>query len=55
MATRVARIFFAFAGSRMVLLHGIIKKSRVAPLADLALARDRKADLEQRLRARARG
>ena len=47
---RIARIFFCFVRERMILLHGFIKKSRVAPLPDLTLARDRKADLEQRLR-----
>ncbi len=34
----------------MILLHGFIEKSRVAPLSDITLARDRKTDLETRLR-----
>ena len=47
---RIARIVFCFVRERMVLLHAIIKKTRVAPAADLALVRMRKADLEERLR-----
>jgi len=47
---RIARIFFCLVGNRVVLLHGIIKKSRTAPKAELDTARRRKADLEVRLR-----
>ena len=47
---RIARIFFCQVGNRVVLLHGIIKKSRLAPKVDLDTARRRKADLEARLR-----
>lgn len=47
---RIARVFFCMEGARMVLLHGIIKKSRTAPKADLDTARDRKRNLEARLR-----
>jgi phage-related protein len=46
---RIARIFFCLAGNRVVLLHGIIKKSRTAPKPDLDTARRRKRDLEARL------
>jgi len=46
---RIARIYFSLAGSRVVLLHGIIKKSRTAPKPDLDAARRRKRDLETRL------
>lgn len=46
---RIARIYFCLAGSRVVLLHGIIKKSRTAPKPDLDTARRRKRDLEARL------
>ena len=35
---------------KMILLHGFIKKFRVAPHADLTLARDHNTDLERRLR-----
>ena len=48
---RIARIFFCFVREKMILLHGFIKKSRVAPTTDLTLARDRKTDLERRLNA----
>lgn len=47
---RIARVFFCMAGSRMVLLHGLIKKSRTAPQVDLRTARKRKWNLEERLR-----
>ena len=50
LGNRIARIFFCFVREKMILLHGFIKKSRVAPATDLTLARDRKADLERRLR-----
>lgn len=48
---RIARVFFCMAGPRMVLLHGIIKKTQKAPTTDLDTARDRKRHLEDRLRA----
>ena len=51
LGNRIARIFFCFVREKMILLHGFIKKSRVAPATDLILARDRKADLERRLRS----
>ena len=35
------RVFFCIAGSNLVLLHGIVKKSRATPRADLELARKR--------------
>lgn len=47
---RISRLFFCMVGSRMVLLHGIIKKSRAAPKVDLDTARNRKRNLEERLR-----
>jgi phage-related protein len=49
LGNRIARIFFRFVREKMILLHGFIRKSHVAPTADLTLARDRKADLERRL------
>jgi phage-related protein len=48
---RIARVFFCTAAARMVLPHGIIKKSRTAPKVDLDTARARKQNLEERLRA----
>ncbi len=48
---RIARVFFCMVDSRMILLHGIIKKSRTAPKVDLDTARSRKRNLEERLRA----
>jgi phage-related protein len=47
---RIARVFFCVVGNRIVLLHGIIKKSRTAPKPDLDMALARKRDLEARLR-----
>jgi phage-related protein len=49
LANRIARVFFCMVGARMVLLHGIIKKDRTAPKVDLETARDRKANLDERL------
>ena len=39
---RTARVLFTVDGSRMILLHGFIKKSQRTPLKDLRLARKRK-------------
>lgn len=47
---RIARVFFCLVEGRMILLHGIIKKSRTAPKVELDTARKRKTNLEQRLR-----
>ncbi len=47
---RISRLFFCMVSARMVLLHGIVKKSRVAPKVDLDTARSRKRNLETRLR-----
>jgi len=38
---RIARIFFIVVDEEIILLHGIIKKSRTAPKQELALARKR--------------
>lgn len=38
---RIARVFFAIVEEEIILLHGIIKKSRTAPKQDLDLARKR--------------
>ncbi len=38
---RTARVLFGIVGGEMVLLHGFIKKSQVAPKDDLELARKR--------------
>jgi phage-related protein len=35
---RIARVFFAIEGSKMILLHGFIKKSQSTPKNDLELA-----------------
>ena len=36
---RIARVFFVVVEEEIVLLHGIIKKSRTAPKSELDLAR----------------
>lgn len=38
---RIARVLFTIAGSKIVLLHGFIKKSQTTPQPDLKLAKDR--------------
>ena len=42
---RIARVLFTVETSRMILLHGFIKKSDKTPLDDLNLARRRLAQL----------
>jgi phage-related protein len=42
---KIARVFFTVNGSRMVLLHGFIKKSEKTPQVDLKVARQRLAQL----------
>ena len=44
---RIARVLFAMEGETMVLLHGFIKKQRVTPQHDLALAKDRLKQLKR--------
>ncbi|MCW1413033.1 type II toxin-antitoxin system RelE/ParE family toxin [Rhizobium sp. 1AS11] len=46
---KIARVFFYMEGSRMILLHGIIKKDQVPPKVDVDTARDRKRESERRL------
>lgn len=45
---KICRILFAIYGSRMVLFHGLIKKSQSTPRAEMATALDRKRNMEQR-------
>ena len=40
---RIARVFFVIVDEEIILLHGIIKKSRTAPKQDLDLARKRQS------------
>jgi len=42
LGNRTARTFFMIAGQEILLLHGILKKSRVAPKQDIDLARKRR-------------
>ncbi len=42
---RIARVIFCVAESRMVLLHGFIKKSRKTPRPDLELATRRMKEI----------
>jgi len=47
---RIARVFFCVdRKQRMVLLHGILKKTRATPAADLDLARQNKRTHEEDL------
>lgn len=43
---RIARVLFCFHSNKMVLLHGIIKKSQKTPKPDLDLAKKRKKEVE---------
>lgn len=43
LGNRIARIFFIVANEEIILLHGMIKKSRTAPKRELDLARRRQA------------
>ena len=52
---RIARVFFCNLQARMLLLHGIIKKSRKARTVDLDTARARMRNAEQRLAAMSKG
>ena len=42
---RIARVIFCVADSRMILLHGFIKKTQKTSAADLELALKRKKDI----------
>jgi phage-related protein len=44
---RIARVIFSIAGSRMLLLHGFVKKTAKTPPADLVLARRRLKEIEE--------
>lgn len=44
---RIARVFFVLIGSKMVLLHGFIKKSQKTPESDLDLAISRMKDVKK--------
>ncbi len=44
---RAARLLLCVYRSHLVALHGFIKKTRVTPGEDLALARKRKRETEQ--------
>jgi phage-related protein len=43
----IARVLFTIESQTMVLLHGIIKKSRKTPTVDLQTARQRLAQLRE--------
>lgn len=45
-SSRIARVLFCINKSRMVLLHGFIKKTQKTPKQDLDLALERKRKLE---------
>ena len=44
---QIARVMFCTAQSRMVLLHGFVKKTQKTPQPDLNLARKRQKEIEQ--------
>jgi phage-related protein len=44
---RIARVVFTVEGDTMVILHGFIKKSQKAEVADLQLARQRLKELQE--------
>ncbi len=44
---KIARVFFFTHGGKMILLHGIVKKTQKTPESDLDLAMKRKKEFEQ--------
>jgi phage-related protein len=42
----IGRVLFCFYGGELYVLHGFIKKAQKTPPADLALARDRKKEID---------
>lgn len=42
---KIARVFFCVSGGKMVLLHGIIKKTQATPTRDLDIAEKRMKEL----------
>ena len=45
---RIARVFFIVVNEEIILLHGIIKKSRTAPKKELELARSRQSEYKKK-------
>ena len=45
---RIARVLFVLSGSKMVLLHGFIKKQQTTPKPDIDLAKERMKELKRR-------
>jgi phage-related protein len=45
---RIARVLFVLSGSKVVLLHGFIKKQQETPKADLNLAIERHKELKRK-------
>ncbi|MFM7345374.1 MAG: type II toxin-antitoxin system RelE/ParE family toxin [Tagaea sp.] len=43
---RIARVIFCMRDGEMIVLHGFIKKTRKTPQEDLALAANRKKEIE---------
>lgn len=48
LSTRICRVLFALYGTRMVLLHGFVKKTQETPKHEMDVALDRKKALEAR-------
>ena len=46
-SNRISRVFFCFAGGNMVLLHGIIKKTKKTAVGDLDISRNRQREVER--------
>ena len=44
---RIARVLFVLSGSKMVLLHGFIKKQQTTPKPDIDLAKERVKELKR--------
>jgi phage-related protein len=44
---RIARVLFRFTESRLVALHGFIKKTQKTPAAELELARKRMSEIKK--------
>jgi phage-related protein len=43
----IVRVFFVIKNHKMVLLHGMVKKTQSTPLQDLTLAKERAKNIER--------
>jgi phage-related protein len=51
-SNRIARVLFCLTESRLVALHGFIKKTQKTPAAELELARKRMSEIKKQAKPR---